>query len=144
MESIGNTTIQTLEPENYVSEIDNETHIFNGTPQLTIGYSYISTMISASSNGVLYIRHSMDGETWDIIDTIYYPGTSVVLNTGLFNMTPAKASYVSVRFVNSALTENSIRLQTFMRNDSSLSSLSAASFTSNSACKRFCLLSAFS
>jgi len=113
MESIGNTTIQTLEASNYNSVIDDETHIFNGTPQLTVGYSYISTMINASGAGILKIHHSMDAETWDITDEHLYG----VANQGMFTITPAKTSYFYVQFININTSVNSIRLQTFLRND---------------------------
>ena len=113
MESIGNTTIQTLEASNYNSVIDDETHIFNGTPQLNVGYSYISTMINASGAGILKIHHSMDAETWDITDEHLYG----VANQGMFTITPAKTRYFYVQFINTTTSVNSIRLQTFLRND---------------------------
>jgi hypothetical protein len=118
MESIGNTTIQTLEASNYSSSIDDQTHIFNGTPQSTTGYSNITTMVNASGAGTLKIHHSMDANTWDITDEYFY----VEPNRGMFNVTPAKTRYFYVEFINTTNAVNSIRIQTFLRNDNSSSS----------------------
>jgi hypothetical protein len=123
MESIGNTTIQTL-PAPESSDFDAEVHIFRGTPQVTTGYSYINTIITATGKGKLKIHHSIDGIVWAITDTYEYPAVGDNVNEGLFNITTAKALYFMVEFENTATDEdeedpvalsNNIRLQTFLR-----------------------------
>ncbi len=117
MESIGNTTIQTLEAAGS-SDIDADVHIFKGTPQITTGYSYIYTIITASGSGTLNVKQSMDADVWDKVDTYTYPG-DLTAGDAQFKITQAKALYVMVEFVNTANVDNEIRLQTVLRADSS-------------------------
>ena len=117
MESVGNTTIQTLDASTS-SNFDSTPHIFDGTPQNTSGYSFINTIINADHAGQLKVRHSMDASVWDIVDSYSYPTAEAPLGTGMFNMTPIKALYCNVQFVNTTNVENNIRLQTLLTDGS--------------------------
>jgi hypothetical protein len=117
MESVGNTTIQTLDASTS-SIFDSTPHIFDGTPQNTSGYSFINTIINADHAGQLKVRHSMDATVWDITDTYTYPTTGVPLGTGLSTITPIKALYCNVQFVNTSDVSNNIRLQTLLTDGS--------------------------
>jgi hypothetical protein len=117
MESVGNTTIQTLDASTS-SIFDSTPHIFDGTPQNTSGYSFINTIINADHAGQLKVRHSMDATVWDITDTYNYPTASVPLGTGLSTMTPVKALYCNVQFVNTSDASNNIRLKTLLTDGS--------------------------
>lgn len=121
--SNGNSINITLLNSNLAGAADPTPHIFDGSPEITTGYTSVHVTVNASRNGTVYAKHSIDGVKWDIVDSFDYPG-SVTLGEGLYFYLPIKGHYYKTEFHNTHSGSNNIRLQTFLRSDMALMDVS--------------------
>ena len=111
MESVGNTVITVLTASSELTAADPTANVFEGTPQDTLGYDTVYTLLVATKPGTLSMLFSMDNSVWDICASSVYPG-ALTAGEGLFTTSLIKARYYKTVFTNTDLSNNNIRLQT--------------------------------
>lgn len=122
MESVGNSTIQTL---GYVDASSDYTpgyypHIFDGTPEDTVEHGMVHITCHADTSGTIRAMHSIDNSIWDFTDTIPYPGVDdygndVSIGTTIHVRKDLKAKWYKTQFEYAGTdpsTECNLRLQT--------------------------------
>lgn len=117
MESVGNSTIQTL---GYADASSSSTlgyypNIFDGTPQDTTAYGMVHITCQADSSGTIRAMHSIDNCLWDFIDSIDYPGEDFSIGQCIHIRRDLKAKWYKTQFIHADPTTDSecnLRLQT--------------------------------
>lgn len=117
MESVGNSTIQTL---GYADASSSSTlgyypNIFDGTPQDTTQYGMVHITCQADASGIIRAMHSIDNSLWDFIDTINYPGEDASIGQCIHVRKDLKAKWYKTEFIHANTdteSECNLRLQT--------------------------------
>ena len=119
MESAGNTITRILDASSSSNLADPTPHIYIGTPQDTLGYDSVYTLLTASTQGTLSTQFSIDGYDWDVSLNRAYPGLESP-GSPLFLTDPIQARFVRTVFTNLSDVPNAIRIQTVLHMSSAL------------------------
>lgn len=116
MESVGNSTIQTLGYADTSSSTSGYyPNIFDGTPQETTDYGSVHITCQADSSGILRAMHSIDNSLWDFTDNVEYPGNDSCIGDTIYIRKDLKAKWYKTQFEHqdtSIGAECNLRLQT--------------------------------
>lgn len=112
IESVGNSTIQTLDGSLATSTEGYYVNVFDGTPLNTEGYGSVYVNCTSDYSGNLKFMHSIDNSVWDIVDTVDYPGHDISLNTALYIGRTLKGNWYKTQYTNYSSSACQLRIRT--------------------------------
>lgn len=121
MESEGNSIIHVLGASVASTTPGFYPHIFDGTPQDTTGYNSVRILCSANRAGVIKVMHSIDGNLWDVTESIDYPGADLSIGQPLYAIRALQTKWYKTQFINNDSVSCELRLQTMLQNQTDMS-----------------------